>query len=93
MIDHGTQWFNALYVENLENNNKQFIEFSPTVARTPFVCNLFNRGIFHDLRTNICNDPHQNWMAWPISEFEYNRVKKLIELSKFVDEFEKISKL
>lgn len=99
--EFGTGWFSGIYKKVTEYNvfteveeetkDSEYLDLQQDTISTEFVCNLFNREPINEI-IKIKNQ-QGSWLAVSISEYEYNRVKKLIELNKYIVEFNKLGSL
>lgn len=99
--DFGTGWLSGIYKKVTEYNvlteveeetkDCEYLDLPQSTLSTEFVSNLFCRESF-DQTIRIFRQSG-SWLAVSISEYEYNRVKKLIELNKYVVEFNKLGSL
>lgn len=84
-VDESVQWFCAIF--KFENDTLiEKVNVSTSIVGD-FLNNIFSREQ-HFTYKKLDNDL---WSGWTISENEFNRIKKLVQLRPYVEEYNKLS--
>lgn len=83
-IDNGTQWFSAAF-RFIENECVERVNLDSHI-RGDFFDNILSREI-HFYNTFILDN---HWRGWSISEKEFNKIKRLMQLKPLVEEYNKL---
>ena len=98
LVDNGVQWFDVLvkYEEPSNKDDKlvavEHYEVSQRVRNSAFCKNVYNRPI-EIRRLPLWLNSCPEYYGWHISETDYKRITRMIELDKHVAEFERLSEL
>jgi hypothetical protein len=93
ITDNSVQWFHYLVCISDTGEAIEWYDLDIKIKNN-YLSNLYNRGVNFDnlylvLPGQVNHHFYGNW----ISEYEFQRVRKMIELFPSVQEYEKIGKL
>jgi hypothetical protein len=94
IIDVSTQWFAYLVKYKNTNGHKEELLYHHIPSRldrdNPFIGNIYRRKLsFSYERFDI---DHQEYYGWHLSDLEYNKIKRMIDIYPTVMEFERLKK-
>ena len=93
LTDNSVQWFSYAVQVSVTGEALDYIELDSGMSN-PFLSNLFNRELsFSNMRLVIPGHSVCTWYGNWISEYEFFRIKKMIELYKSVKEYERLGRL
>ena len=93
VTDNSVQWFT--YLVCVAETGEVLEEYSvPTCFNNAYINNLYNRGVYpHDIELNIRGCSVNRFCGNNISEYEYQRVRRMLELFPQVKEYERLGQL
>lgn len=93
LTDNSVQWFTYL-VEILNTGEAANYHQINNSLNNEYLSNLFNRQInFNNLRLVIPGQSCDTWYGNWISQYEYDRIRKMILLFPSVEEYYRLGKL
>jgi hypothetical protein len=90
-IDEGTQWFYYL-IKSETDGKAEKIDLNSDVARTEFCQNLLNKDSYGRKEFKGIYDTVFGYVVWPISEKEFDKLKRMCDLVQSWREFQKLAK-
>lgn len=103
IIDNSTQWFayiiSYLDTRNQDKNGKTTIKESYHLSseienHNPFVMNIYNRQYsFGNEKFDIFGVGISSYYGYYLSEYDFNRIKRMIEIYPVVCEFNRLKQL
>lgn len=92
LTDNSVGWFSC--IAKLDENNKVLEDHDISSVRCPFLTNLFNRDSNNgSIALNLISNSCHHWNFDGISEYEFERLKKLVKLLPAVQEYERLGRL
>ncbi len=86
--DVGTQWFH--YLISTEGDKViEYADVSTPVGSTPYLCNIYRREMYFGYRQfeTIGQMQRGPFYGWTISDAEFARVRRLVQLETWVNEY------
>lgn len=92
VTDNSVQWFSAILKTKEDGIEVVECKLLDNLVRGPFLSNIFGREIHFGNRkfTGAIDGNVNPSYGWSISEDEYNKICRLIDLSVYVAEFNKL---
>ncbi len=93
ITDVGTQWFHYL-VKDVVSPDEMFHDYTvlevPNNLSGPFLGNIYGRELNFTYKKFPIREDY--YYGWSLSEKEFGRIKRLIELQSKVDEYNRLIK-